>query len=81
MSATFLYISILLAKKKISVTERVCPRPDALGCNGCVTYLSLEHPTGRVQTAAVTLMVTAQIITGVDLATRELPENPPKHSL
>ena len=58
LPATFRYISILPAKKKMSVTEPIFPYLDAMGCDGCVIYLSLEHPAEGL-TAAVISMVTA----------------------
>ena len=60
LAAASRYISLHLATAKTSMTRPIFMYWGAVGCDGCVTYLSLEHPPGGL-TAVVIVMVTAQI--------------------
>jgi len=47
LATTSRYISAHLATTKTSTTKPIFVKPDAVGCDGCVTYLSLEPYPGE----------------------------------
>ena len=55
------YISVQLATATTSITTPIFMYWGAVGCDGCVTYMSLGHPPGRGLTVVVIVIVTAQI--------------------
>ena len=82
LATTSRYISVQLATTKTSRTKPIFLQRDVMGCDGCVTYLSLEHPPGEgvgpVHSQEVPLPFTRDEIGTQALSRRTLksPSNP-----